>query len=198
MLLTHVRSPFPAEMCHIRSLFSPSLNWCFLTPRISGLPSLPVFMFEAQPGPLFTKDLSRGAEKASLAGHSQSVGCDPKGCVCNNGNEFVGEIVPEPLKPSASGCLRQEVGPAEGSPWTALLPDHLLLGPAAKSQNSHPYIVDRHYSREQHYTDHGSNHHYRGSRDDFFYEERNHDGWSHDYDNRRDSGSDGKWHSSRH
>ncbi|XP_007172038.1 RNA-binding protein 7 isoform X1 [Balaenoptera acutorostrata] len=65
-------------------------------------------------------------------------------------------------------------------------------------QNCHPYVVDRHYSREQRYTDHGSDHHYRGSRDDFFYEERNHDGWSHDYDNRRDSGRDGKWRSSRH
>lgn len=63
-------------------------------------------------------------------------------------------------------------------------------------QNSHPYIADRHYSREQRYTDHGSDHHYRG-RDDFFYEDRNHDGWSHDYDNRRDSRA-GKWHSSRH
>ncbi|XP_054936007.1 RNA-binding protein 7-like [Physeter macrocephalus] len=65
-------------------------------------------------------------------------------------------------------------------------------------QNSHPRVVDRHYSREQHYTHHGADHDYRGSRDDFFYEERNHDDWSHDYDNRRDSGSDGKWRSSRH
>ncbi|XP_008576046.1 PREDICTED: RNA-binding protein 7 isoform X3 [Galeopterus variegatus] len=65
-------------------------------------------------------------------------------------------------------------------------------------QNSHPYPADRHYSREQRYTDHGSDHHYRGSRDDFFYEDRNHDGWSHDYDNRRDSSRDGKWRSSRH
>ncbi|XP_017378802.1 RNA-binding protein 7 isoform X1 [Cebus imitator] len=64
--------------------------------------------------------------------------------------------------------------------------------------NSHPYLADRHYSREQRYTDHGSDHHYRGSRDDFFYEDRNHDGWSHDYDNRRDSSRDGKWRSSRH
>ncbi|XP_076968985.1 RNA-binding protein 7 isoform X1 [Tamandua tetradactyla] len=63
-------------------------------------------------------------------------------------------------------------------------------------QNSHPYLPDRHYSREQRYSDHGSDHHYRGSRDDFFYEDRN-DGWSHDYDNRRDS-RDGKWRSSRH
>ncbi|XP_032492143.1 LOW QUALITY PROTEIN: RNA-binding protein 7-like [Phocoena sinus] len=62
-------------------------------------------------------------------------------------------------------------------------------------ENSHPYIVDRHYCHEQLYTDHGSNHHCRGNRDDFFYEERNHDGWSHDY-NRRDSGRDGKWRSS--
>uniref|UniRef100_A0A8C5P0W1 RRM domain-containing protein n=1 Tax=Jaculus jaculus TaxID=51337 RepID=A0A8C5P0W1_JACJA len=65
-------------------------------------------------------------------------------------------------------------------------------------QNSHPYLADRHHSREQRYTDHGSDYHYRGGRDDFFYEDRNHDGWSHDYDNRRDSSRDGKWHSSRH
>uniref|UniRef100_A0A8C9NZD5 RNA-binding protein 7 n=1 Tax=Spermophilus dauricus TaxID=99837 RepID=A0A8C9NZD5_SPEDA len=65
-------------------------------------------------------------------------------------------------------------------------------------QNSHPYLSDRHYSREQRYTDHGSDHHYRGNRDDFFYEDRNHDGWSHEYDNRRDSSRDGKWRSSRH
>ncbi|XP_012412792.1 RNA-binding protein 7 isoform X1 [Trichechus manatus latirostris] len=65
-------------------------------------------------------------------------------------------------------------------------------------QNSHPYIGDRHYSREQCYTDHGSDYHYRGSREDFFYEDRNHDGWSHDYDNRRDNSRDGKWRSSRH
>ncbi|XP_055234906.1 RNA-binding protein 7-like [Gorilla gorilla gorilla] len=64
--------------------------------------------------------------------------------------------------------------------------------------NSHPYLADRHYSREQRCTDHGSDHHYRGKRDDFFYEDRNHDGWSHDYDNRRDSSRDGKWRSSRH
>ncbi|EAW67247.1 RNA binding motif protein 7 [Homo sapiens] len=64
--------------------------------------------------------------------------------------------------------------------------------------NSYPYLADRHYSREQRYTDHGSDHHYRGKRDDFFYEDRNHDDWSHDYDNRRDSSRDGKWRSSRH
>ncbi|XP_003418262.1 RNA-binding protein 7 isoform X2 [Loxodonta africana] len=64
--------------------------------------------------------------------------------------------------------------------------------------NSHPYVADRHYSREHCYADHGSDHHYRGSREDFFYEDRNHDGWSHDYDNRRDNSRDGKWRSSRH
>ncbi|XP_021563184.1 RNA-binding protein 7 isoform X3 [Carlito syrichta] len=64
--------------------------------------------------------------------------------------------------------------------------------------SSHPYLSDRHYSREQRYSDHGSDHHYRGSRDDFFYEDRNHNDWSHDYDNRRDSSRDGKWRSSRH
>uniref|UniRef100_A0A8C6RG97 RNA-binding protein 7 n=1 Tax=Nannospalax galili TaxID=1026970 RepID=A0A8C6RG97_NANGA len=65
-------------------------------------------------------------------------------------------------------------------------------------QNSHPYLADRHYSREQRYSDHGSVYHYRGGRDNFFYEDRNHDGWNHNYDNRRDSSRDGNWHSSRH
>ncbi|KAM5246234.1 RNA-binding protein 7 isoform 3-T3 [Ctenodactylus gundi] len=65
-------------------------------------------------------------------------------------------------------------------------------------QNSHPYLADRHYSREQRYSDHGCDPHYRGSREDFFYEDRNHDGWAHDYDDRRDNGRDGKWRSSRH
>ncbi|EPQ13147.1 RNA-binding protein 7 [Myotis brandtii] len=55
-------------------------------------------------------------------------------------------------------------------------------------QSSHPYLADRHYSREQHY---------RGHRVDYFYEDRNHNGWSHDHDNRRDSSRAGKWHSSR-
>ncbi|XP_061061906.1 RNA-binding protein 7-like [Eschrichtius robustus] len=37
-------------------------------------------------------------------------------------------------------------------------------------QNSHSYMADRHYSRKQCYTtDHGSDHHYRENRDDFFY-----------------------------
>ncbi|XP_029770821.1 RNA-binding protein 7 [Suricata suricatta] len=65
-------------------------------------------------------------------------------------------------------------------------------------QNSHPYALDRHYGREQRYADHGSDHHYRGSREDYFHEERNPDGWSHDYESRRDSSRDGKWRSSRH
>ncbi|XP_006890857.1 PREDICTED: RNA-binding protein 7, partial [Elephantulus edwardii] len=60
-------------------------------------------------------------------------------------------------------------------------------------QNSHPYVTDRSYSREQCYTDHGSDHHYRGNREDYFYEDRNHNDWSHEYDNRRDSSRDGKW-----
>ncbi|KAK2508215.1 hypothetical protein MC885_021136 [Smutsia gigantea] len=65
-------------------------------------------------------------------------------------------------------------------------------------QNSYPYVADRHYAREQRYTDLGPDHHYRGCRDDFFYEDRSHDGWSHDYDNRRDASREGKWRSSRH
>ncbi|XP_036115806.1 RNA-binding protein 7 [Molossus molossus] len=66
-----------------------------------------------------------------------------------------------------------------------------------KGRHAYPQTADRHHNREQRYSDHGSDHHYRGNRDDFFYEDRNHDGWSHDHDNRRDSGRARKWHSSR-
>ncbi|XP_067421848.1 RNA-binding protein 7 isoform X1 [Emydura macquarii macquarii] len=82
--------------------------------------------------------------------------------------------------------------------------------------NSHPYPTDsRHLNREQRFGDYGSDHHYRGNRDEYSYEDRSHDpgsdhysrgnrdeycyedrthdGWSHDY-NRRD----GKWRPSRH
>ncbi|XP_001507009.3 RNA-binding protein 7 isoform X1 [Ornithorhynchus anatinus] len=65
-------------------------------------------------------------------------------------------------------------------------------------QNSHPYQSDRHHSREPRYGDHGPDHHYRGGREDFCYEDRVQDGWSHDYDNRRDNSRDGKWRPSRH
>ncbi|XP_008259350.1 RNA-binding protein 7 isoform X1 [Oryctolagus cuniculus] len=84
--------------------------------------------------------------------------------------------------------------PSSSSQWRQDTPSSQRKG----RQNSHPYLADRHYSREQRHSDHGSDRHYRGSRDDFFYEDRNHDGWSHDYDNRRDSSRDGKWRSSRH
>ncbi|EGW10161.1 RNA-binding protein 7 [Cricetulus griseus] len=67
-----------------------------------------------------------------------------------------------------------------------------------KRRNSHPYLADRPYSCEQRYSDHGSSYHYRGGGEDFCYDDRNHDGWGHDYDNRRDSSRGGKWTSSRH
>ena len=35
-------------------------NWSIFMPKISGLPSLPVIMLEAQPGPLFTGHLALG------------------------------------------------------------------------------------------------------------------------------------------
>ncbi|CAM4667450.1 RNA-binding protein 7 isoform X4 [Lepidochelys kempii] len=87
--------------------------------------------------------------------------------------------------------------------------------------NSHPYHMDsRHFNREQRFGDYGSDHHYRGNRDEYSYEDRSphdagsdhysrgnrdeycyedrsHDGWSHDY-NRRENYRDGKWRPSRH
>uniref|UniRef100_A0A8C3XLD4 RNA-binding protein 7 n=1 Tax=Chelydra serpentina TaxID=8475 RepID=A0A8C3XLD4_CHESE len=87
--------------------------------------------------------------------------------------------------------------------------------------NSHPYHMDsRHFNREQRFGDYGSDHHYRGNRDEYShedrsphdpgsdhysrgnrdeycYEDRSHDGWSQDY-NRRENYRDGKWRPSRH
>ncbi|XP_062995255.1 RNA-binding protein 7 [Elgaria multicarinata webbii] len=66
--------------------------------------------------------------------------------------------------------------------------------------SSHPYPADsRHYSREQQrLADHSSEYHFRGSRDEYCHDERNYGGWSHDYDDRRESSRDGKWRPSRH
>ncbi|XP_034864876.1 RNA-binding protein 7 [Mirounga angustirostris] len=97
---------------------------------------------------------------------------------------------PSGFSPSHSHSFNQ----SSGSQWRQDPPS----SQRKVRQNSHPYIPDRHYGREQRYADHGSDHRYRGSRDDCFSEDRNPDGWSHDYDNRRDSSRDGKWRSSRH
>ncbi|NXW57080.1 RBM7 protein, partial [Eurystomus gularis] len=45
---------------------------------------------------------------------------------------------------------------------------------------------------------HDAEHHYRGGREEPAYEDRHRDGWSHDYDYRRESYREGKWHPSRH
>ncbi|XP_064327095.1 RNA-binding protein 7 [Phalacrocorax carbo] len=86
--------------------------------------------------------------------------------------------------------------------------------------SAHPYHPDgRHFGREQRFGergpdycrgkreeygfeerghDAGPEHHYRGSREEPAYEDRHRDGWSHDYDYRRDSYREAKWHPSRH
>ncbi|XP_020649173.2 RNA-binding protein 7 isoform X1 [Pogona vitticeps] len=66
--------------------------------------------------------------------------------------------------------------------------------------NSHPYQAEgRHYTREhQRSGDCGSEHHFRASRDEYGHDDRNYRGWSQDYDNRRESHREGKWHPSRH
>ncbi|KAL8173524.1 UNVERIFIED_CONTAM: RNA-binding protein 7 [Gekko kuhli] len=65
---------------------------------------------------------------------------------------------------------------------------------------SHPYQADsRHYGRDHaRLSDGGSEHHFRGAREEYCHDDRNYGGWSHDYDNRRESGRDGKWRPSRH
>ncbi|XP_048368783.1 RNA-binding protein 7 isoform X2 [Sphaerodactylus townsendi] len=62
---------------------------------------------------------------------------------------------------------------------------------------SHPYQSDSwHYGREhQRASDCGSEHHFRSTRDEYCHDDRNYGGWSHDYDSRRESSKESKWHS---
>ncbi|NXU25598.1 RBM7 protein, partial [Thalassarche chlororhynchos] len=86
--------------------------------------------------------------------------------------------------------------------------------------SAHPYHPDgRHFGREQRFGergpdycrgkreeygfeerghDAGAEHHYRAGREEPAYEDRHRDGWSHDYDYRRESYREAKWHPSRH
>ncbi|NXG46498.1 RBM7 protein, partial [Psilopogon haemacephalus] len=73
--------------------------------------------------------------------------------------------------------------------------------------NAHPYHPEgRHFGREQRFGErgfderghHDTEHHYRGGRDEPAYDDRHRDGWSHDYDYRRESYREGRWHPSRH
>ncbi|XP_017664998.1 PREDICTED: RNA-binding protein 7 [Lepidothrix coronata] len=88
-------------------------------------------------------------------------------------------------------------------------------GPALRKGRlgAHPYPPDsRHFGRERFGPDYGrgkrddygfderghdAEHHYRGGRDEL-YDDRHRDGWSHDYDHRRESYREAKWHPSRH
>ncbi|NXM31815.1 RBM7 protein, partial [Oxyruncus cristatus] len=87
------------------------------------------------------------------------------------------------------------------------------LVPRKGRLGAHPYPPDsRHFGRERFGPDYGrskrddygfderghdSEHHYRGSRDEP-YNDRHRDGWSHDYDHRRESYREAKWHPVRH
>ncbi|NXX51210.1 RBM7 protein, partial [Tricholaema leucomelas] len=73
--------------------------------------------------------------------------------------------------------------------------------------NTHPYHPEgRHFGREQRFGErsfderghHDAEHHCRGGRDEPAYDDRHRDGWSHDYDYRRESYREGRWHPSRH
>ncbi|XP_026719659.1 RNA-binding protein 7, partial [Athene cunicularia] len=80
--------------------------------------------------------------------------------------------------------------------------------------SAHPYHPDsRHFGREprfgerghdhgrakrEEYSDASAEHHYRAGREEPSYEDRHRDGWSHDYDYRRESYREAKWHLSWH
>ncbi|XP_051494591.1 RNA-binding protein 7 [Apus apus] len=78
---------------------------------------------------------------------------------------------------------------------------------------AHPYPPDsRHFGREPRFDygrgkreeygfeerGHEAEHHYRGGREELAYEERHRESWSHDYDYRRESYREAKWHPARH
>ncbi|NXP50398.1 RBM7 protein, partial [Heliornis fulica] len=111
--------------------------------------------------------------------------------------------VPHAFHPSAASQMprRPEVPLRKGRPGT------------------HPYHLEgsRHFVREQRFGDRGPDygrgkreeygfeerghdpeHRYRGGREEPAYEDRHRDSWSHDYDNRRESYREAKWHLSRH
>ncbi|NXS41799.1 RBM7 protein, partial [Balaeniceps rex] len=94
------------------------------------------------------------------------------------------------------------------------------LAPRKGRLSAHPYHPDsRHFGREQRFGergpdfcrgkreeygfderghDTGAEHHYRVGREEPAYDDRHRDGWSHDYDYRRESYREAKWHPSRH
>ncbi|XP_042656339.1 RNA-binding protein 7 [Tyto alba] len=87
-------------------------------------------------------------------------------------------------------------------------------GPAPRKARlgTHPYHPDsRHFGREPRFGERGkreeygfeergheAEHHYRAGREEPAYEDRHRDCWSHDYDYRRESYREAKWHPSRH
>ncbi|NXY75330.1 RBM7 protein, partial [Glareola pratincola] len=63
--------------------------------------------------------------------------------------------------------------------------------------SAHPYHPEgRHFGREQRFGERGPD--YRGGREEPAYVDRHRDGWSHDYDYRREGYREAKWHPSRH
>ncbi|NXQ87493.1 RBM7 protein, partial [Nyctibius grandis] len=76
-------------------------------------------------------------------------------------------------------------------------------GPALRKArlSAHPYQAEsRHFGREPRFGErgHDAEQHYWGGREEPAYEDRHRDGWSHDYDYRRESYREAKWHPSRH
>ncbi|XP_029428891.1 RNA-binding protein 7 [Rhinatrema bivittatum] len=112
-------------------------------------------------------------------------------------------IMPAPQPPAQSGFTLQSPQQQQYQhSFSQSLSPQRWQDPAMQRKNrqgSHPYQSDnRQYSREQRSGDQTPDHRYRGNRDDFSYEDRVQDGWSHDYDQRRESCRDGKWRPSRH
>ncbi|NXM74550.1 RBM7 protein, partial [Serilophus lunatus] len=145
-----------------------------------------------------------------------AAGSIPPGMLHSAFNSSRYERVPEGVAGFPPSLQRQAVVGALGSgvelPPPAFAPAAFPAPPGSPGPRrpkarlgSHPYAADsRHFGRER--FDYG-----RGKREEHGFEERGHEaehhyrgddrhreGWSHDYEHRRDSPRDGRWHPARH
>ncbi|XP_063167135.1 RNA-binding protein 7 [Candoia aspera] len=98
---------------------------------------------------------------------------------------------------SVPGCQQSYSSPQSSAP-PAQWRSETGAAPRKGRVGSHPYQSGhRHHSQEQkRLVDYGSDHHFRGNREEYCQDDRNYAGWSQNYDSR--SYRDGSWRPTRH
>ncbi|NWR36733.1 RBM7 protein, partial [Tachuris rubrigastra] len=151
---------------------------------------------------------SRAPEGAAAAGYPPSLQRQAVVCPWSTQPQFGGKYEQPGFAPPSYPHAFHALPP--GSPVP-----RRTEGPVPRKGRlgAHPYLPDsRHFSHERFGPDYGrgkrddygfdkrghdAKHHYRGSRGEP-YDNRHRDGWSHDYDHRRESYREAKWHLARH